>query len=51
MDIAAVATKSAETKAHNQKILAAIEDAENIELKGKSPEELRAMLKQSEYKG
>ena len=42
---AAIASKSADTKAHNQKILSLIADAEDEELKGKSKEELLGMLK------
>lgn len=39
------ASKSAETKAHNQKILGLIANAKDDELKGKTVEELEEMLK------
>jgi|GEM_PF-6096280 len=39
------ASKSAETKAHNQKILGLIANAKDNELKGKTVEELEEMLK------
>lgn len=45
VDAQGIAAKSAETKAHNQKILGLIADAENTELKGKSVDELKALLK------
>lgn len=39
------ASKAAETKAHNQKILALIAEKQEGELKGKTIDELEAMLK------
>lgn len=38
------AEKAAVTRDKKQKLMAALEDSENAELKGKSPEDIRAML-------
>jgi hypothetical protein len=45
VEIANTATKSADTKAHNQKILGLIARKQEGELEGKSVEELQGMLK------
>ena len=45
VELSTVAAKTAETKAHNQKILGKIADARDKDLAGKTVEELTVMLK------